>query len=515
MASIKEISKARRFMIVIEAPGKVESLDRIFNSLGIDATIVATGGHIFSNPDSLSPLGIDKGFRETMRRPVSEGTIDNIVSVARRNDFILIATDPDQEGDVIAADVFGLVSEFRPCARLKLFGLDKASVQEACGRLADVKISDAWPGTARRISDRLIGSSLSTLDSGVPVGRIQSALLGILAKRALPYGEIRLELPSVDGGKFLAIMPVSRDNIHEMSDLNAMADSDTLPAVEIKDSELIIGSAPWNMAESVINIHERLDVPISEAYNIMQSLYESGKMSYPRANAHALTEAGLSVLDKICDSEGVASWFNRKAIPSMAGTLHAHESPRPITPGINIGIPIKLMSTDDAALALITRNLVMSGMTCNRQIPVTSNLPGWAKSLPWERIQAPPVPWVDPDPGPGIHAYTLESSLMRAMNNNSLGRPSTQVQHAVKFASRGLATPDLALTEKGYQWMEATPKELLDSATSRAIEGILDERNTPPEQLVAQVIGLLGDDSASKIMAQVERQEEFSSRTGN
>lgn len=479
---------AQNFLVVIEAPGKVERLSRIFHDLNVNATLFATCGHLYSNPDSLRPLGLDMNLKETMRTAINPKLIDDLQRLARASDFVLVATDPDQEGDVIAIDVYNLIRDIKPAARLRMRGLDKQSVREACGKLKDMDERDAWPGASRRILDRLIGGTLSDIDSGFSVGRVQSALLGILNRQPLPYGRLWLKLPAADGGlPFVANVPVTRESARWCEEMARRID--TLAACTVAGMEPVRGGEPWNMGECVVNIHERVGVTVETAADIMQRLYEKGRMSYPRASAKAVTEDALACLEAISDECNVRPYFEgRRMIAGMAGKKHAHESPRPMVADVDIASPLQLLQPEDAALSLITRNLILSGVVCQRQFPDTSNLPEWARSLDWSRLKKPPVPWREPETASGIQNFTQEAALLRVLANNNLGRPGTQVGHARKFVERGLADDTLTLTPKGEEWVGRTPPALLDEHFSTDAERLIEEAGMAPAEAVLTVL---------------------------
>jgi DNA topoisomerase-1 len=505
---------AQTFLVVIEAPGKVERLSRIFSELNVDATLLATVGHLYANPDSLRPLGIDENLQETLRAPVNPQLIAELKLKAGAHDFVLIATDPDQEGDVIAIDVYNLIRDIKPAARLQLRGLDKKSVRDACGKLNDMDDREAWPGASRRILDRLIGGTLSDLDHGFSVGRVQSALLGIINREPVPYGRLYLKLPASDGGQpFVATMPVTRDN-GEMC--QALLDRiNMLPPCDVASMEPVRGGEPWNYGECVVNIHERVGVPIETAADIMQRLYESGRMSYPRATAKSITEDALACLEAISDENNLRPYFKgRTIISNMAGKKHAHESPRPMVDSVNIASPLQLLKAEDAALSLITRNLLMSGMVCQRQFPDTGNLPNWAKNLDWSRLKKPPVAWREPAIANGIQKFTQEAALMRVLAKYNLGRPGTQVGHARRFVDRGLADETLTLTPKGEEWVGRTPPELLDETFSTDAEQLIEEAGMVPEEAVLTILDRLSPELRNQIQQKLEAAREHAPEAG-
>lgn len=184
-------------LFVIEAPGKAKLLEGILRELRIDAKVQATRGHFMSMPGKLRPLGIDRRMREFMRVPSNPEVFMRLRDMAREADNLLIATDADQEGDVIAWDVHEATRDIHPLPRrVKLKGMDHASIREAIAAAGPVEKAAAVPGRARGILDRMIGGVFGSPQ--VPAGRVSTAILGLVASGQPSVLKIRLAAPAKD-----------------------------------------------------------------------------------------------------------------------------------------------------------------------------------------------------------------------------------------------------------------------------------------------------------------------------
>lgn len=153
-----------RDLLIIEAPGKLRTFRRLCEGVGLQADICATIGHVLEAPKDLRDLGIalrGEEYVETNRRPVREDSFRYLCDCLERcKGRVLIATDNDQEGHVIAADVVGLMEATgcrQPAYRLVLNGLTRDAMVKGLAQLTPVDIALANAGVARRIVDRLIG----------------------------------------------------------------------------------------------------------------------------------------------------------------------------------------------------------------------------------------------------------------------------------------------------------------------------------------------------------------------
>lgn len=194
-------------LVVIEAPGKIRRLTSLLRASGIGADVWATRGHFCQNPASLWPLCLDAALQETARcfDPIRA---EELLGLAR-NRSVIIATDCDQEGEVIARDVTTVVRDVATnVSRVRLHALDAQGVRAAFADIKPINVAGANSGDARRIIDRLIGSTFS--GNGRPVGRVFSAALGALSRTDPVIGHVTLTLPACDGGAhFVARVPVT------------------------------------------------------------------------------------------------------------------------------------------------------------------------------------------------------------------------------------------------------------------------------------------------------------------
>lgn len=194
-------------LVVIEAPGKVRRLAALLRAAGMVVDVCATRGHFRNSPTSLWPLCLNAQLNETARQFDPDRLAELREKAAGRT--VIVATDPDQEGDVIARDVADAIGDIAANVwRVHLHALDATGVRRAFAVVGTVDRAAAYPGDARRIVDRLIGSSCS--GPGRSVGRIFTAALGALAVGDPVIGHVTLVLPSRDGGApFVARMPVT------------------------------------------------------------------------------------------------------------------------------------------------------------------------------------------------------------------------------------------------------------------------------------------------------------------
>lgn len=198
-------------VIVIEAPGKVATLALCAIGHGVEAKVFATKGHLRRHPE-LYPLGMtatsEPGRAWTPRAA-------QLKSLAQGRE-VVIATDPDAEGEVIARDVYDcVVPVASSVARVRLGALSQKAFGDAWRARGPWRpCYEAAEGDARRRFDRAIAHALS--QDGLPVGRVLSSALGAAVANSgdLAIGYVQLSLPAADGGRpWVARCPVTAGNL--------------------------------------------------------------------------------------------------------------------------------------------------------------------------------------------------------------------------------------------------------------------------------------------------------------
>lgn len=484
---------------MIEALGKVQALSKILDGLDFEARVFATKGHLYANPEDIKILGIDHNYQEIMRQPINPGLLEELVLAADDADFVIIATDPDQEGDAIAKDIVDLLPGKR-VLRAKFHGLDEASVIQGLKEIGQYNEEHAWPGIGRRILDRMIGFFMTT-EVNIPSGRVQSAILGYVGSKPAPHSELNLELPAADGGApFTATLPVNWLNEEDMQ--NVFEASQNLKPVPVDDSKTIkaIITKPWNMGDILVETQKKVLCRVDDIQNSLQSMYEGGMMSYPRASIRGVGEGALDCLERIAERNGVQHLFKRDGLPRL-DKHGAHASPHPLRDNIEISLPMKLMDHHTAIMALTTRNLLMSGIDQVKEYPDKRYLPEWARKIDWSRTTAPAaLPWKTPPATPGIQKLDAKASIISRMMEIGVGRPGTYVSHADKFISRRLVMNNLQLSNRGREWMEKIPEALVAYDNSGKIEAFLENSGYKPETMVAMVMDQFGSEISAPLM---------------
>lgn len=502
---------------IIEAPGKAKTLVGILTGLGREAKVQATKGHILTMPDRLSPVGMDAKLHEFLREPRDIELVKRIRDAAREASAIFIATDADQEGDVIAWDVAELISDISTTAlRVRLCGMDDESIVDAVAIATNVRKQDAIPGRTRAIVDRLIGAAYS--GSGVAVGRVGTALLGLVASVKPSILRLNLSAAAKDGGRpWIAQADVKPPLTAEIARRLAEVG---FPAMDMASSSEFTAS-PAHMGDIMVNAADKLDISPAETARAMQRTYEAGWLSYPRAGSRGMSKSVARKMQKVFEKAGYR--FDPTKTPEKSGG-EPHDAPYPIGT-VDISRDPKKLGHDEGVRTMIARDLVRVGQVHVKQVPATARIAAFLLSkgfsedvanlvanLDWRREQGPRFPGQESWGKSEVISRRPDAVLLEAVIAAGLGKPSTWANHVEGFLSRGLVDANLQLTTKGKTWVAESPPELLDPRLSVAIERACERLSAagPPstdrepwEALAERIVGALPPEVGDRVRALV------------
>ncbi len=172
--------------MVVESPAKAKTIKKY---LGAGYEVLASKGHVKDLPKKMG-IDIANDFKETYEViPTKEKNVAELKAAAIGADDVLIATDPDREGEAIAWHVAEeLNQDTNSAKRVEFHEITKKGVQHGIDnpRKLDKNLYDAQ--RSRRVLDRLVGYDVSALvwsklAFGLSAGRVQSVALRLIVDR--------------------------------------------------------------------------------------------------------------------------------------------------------------------------------------------------------------------------------------------------------------------------------------------------------------------------------------------
>jgi len=183
----KKPSSAGKTLLVVESPSKAKIIGKY---LGSKYKVIASVGHVRDLPKSRLGVDVDNNFEPEYINIRGKGdTIKEIKKEAKAADKVLLATDPDREGEAISWHLTHILDmDPEDKCRVMFNEINKDTVQAAIKepRTIDNGLVDAQQ--ARRVLDRLVGYQISPLlwkkvSWGLSAGRVQSAALKLICDR--------------------------------------------------------------------------------------------------------------------------------------------------------------------------------------------------------------------------------------------------------------------------------------------------------------------------------------------
>src|SRR5881392_244016 len=172
-------------LIIVESPAKAKTLGRF---LGGKYDIRASMGHVRDLPKSTLGIDIEHSFKpEYVTIPGKESTIKELKAAAKGASEILLASDPDREGEAIAWHL-AHVLHLKDPRRIELHEITPTAVEKALNALRPMNQDLVDAQQARRVIDRLVGYKLSPLlwkkiRKGLSAGRVQSVAVRLVCER--------------------------------------------------------------------------------------------------------------------------------------------------------------------------------------------------------------------------------------------------------------------------------------------------------------------------------------------
>lgn len=472
-------------LVIVESPSKAKTIEKY---LGKEYIVRSSVGHVRDLPKSnKDAIDIEGGF--IPRYVISLGknkVISELTSLAHKADEILLAPDPDREGEAIAwhleeiiKESFTKASNVPPIKRVSFNEITKEVVNKAINepRTTDMNLKSAQE--ARRVLDRLVGYDLSGLiwkkvRYGLSAGRVQSPALRILMEREREiraFDPVAYYLIDASFSKGSTQFPLSCSK--ELSSLEASleiidkAERGNWSVIDIKTSKgTRKPKAPFTTSTLQQTASSRLGFSPSRAMRAAQKLYEAGHITYMRTDSTTLSKTALSAIAQhIKNLYGEENLEIKEYKTKSKNAQEAHEAIRPTSFTTNIKgnnedekriyqlIMARTLSSQMISAEMKRMKLVAN--IDNAEIPdFTTNgvqliNPGWLLADPASKgddVELPKVTKGDSLKLEGIantEKFTTppnrysEAGLIKELEKRGIGRPSTYASIIRTIVDRG------------------------------------------------------------------------------
>ena len=174
-------------LIIVESPSKIKTIKK---TLGSGYTVMASKGHVRDLPKSKLGVDTEHDFKpQYINMSDKKDLIKELKDAAANSDGVLLATDPDREGEAISWHLAHLLAlDLNEPNRVAFNEITESGVKAgiAAPHKIDLNVVDAQQ--ARRVLDRIVGYKLSPflwkkVKSGLSAGRVQTVALRLIVER--------------------------------------------------------------------------------------------------------------------------------------------------------------------------------------------------------------------------------------------------------------------------------------------------------------------------------------------
>ena len=346
-------------LVVVESPVKARTLNRF---LGKDYLVLSSMGHVRDLPKSKLGVKIEKDKFIPEYVPVVQKTemAKKIKQEAKKAKKIIIATDPDREGEAIAWHISEILEckDTKILERVTFHEITKSAIEKALAHPGKIDMQLVDAQQARRVLDRLVGYKLSPLlwrkiRRGLSAGRVQSVAVRLIVDRereiekfvAEEYWDIAARLRRHLGGKkegaptFLAKLTNvngEKATVKNSKQADGIASDLEKANYEVASTEkkeaLRRPAPPFTTSTMQQKAAQVLRFSSKRTMRVAQSLYEKGLITYHRTDSFNLAKEAQTMIRQYINST-----YGEKYLPAKPRfyktkskvAQEAHEAIRP------------------------------------------------------------------------------------------------------------------------------------------------------------------------------------------
>jgi len=468
-------------LVIVESPAKAKTIEKY---LGKGYTVKSSIGHVRDLPKTnKDAIDIDGGFiPRYIISPGKEKVIKELQAAAKKADAVLLASDPDREGEAIAWHVAELIkSENKDLKRIVFHEITEDAVKEAIKhpRAIDTHLKEAQE--ARRVLDRLVGYDLSGLiwkkvRYGLSAGRVQSPALRIVMEREREIRAFRPEDFFVltahtqkDKMKIPFVCVEEPKTQTEADRIKTVGEEHNWAIIDIKESEAKRAPrAPFTTSTLQQAASTRLGFAPSRTMGAAQKLYEAGHITYMRTDSTNMSQTALKQIIAILHSEYGKEYVQPRTYKTKSKSAQeAHEAIRPT----NFAKKSVGLTSDQKALyeliyaralasqmadAKTKRTKVLANVTNAKEVIPDFSVngsrvifDGWLRADPRARGEDVEVPKLAKGDALKLESMEVEAKqtippnryseagLIKELEKRGIGRPSTYASIMKTIIDRG------------------------------------------------------------------------------
>ena len=496
-------------LLVVESPTKIKTISKYLDDPSF--VVKASVGHIRDLPkNNKKAIDIEAGF--VPHYEVSKGkekVIAELKKAAKGADEILLATDPDREGEAIAWHIVqALDLEKKTNVKRIVFNeITKGAVEEALKHPREIDQDLRQAQEARRVLDRLVGYDLSGLiwkkvRYGLSAGRVQSPALRILMEREREirafdpetFWVITAQNKAKSGDTFETVCSEEPRDKKQVDKILKKGGDGNWSVQDVKETEATRAPRPpFTTSTLQQTASSRLGFAPSRTMGVAQKLYEAGHITYMRTDSLTLSKEALSSITKTVSEEFGKDLHQFRTYKTKSKSAQeAHEAIRPA----HINVKSAGLNEEQQKLYTLIRARTLASQMVEAKIlrtKVTTNIetndipnfaingsrvitPGWLLADPAARGEDVELPKLEK--GDKIELLSIDSEekqtqprgryteagLIKELEKRGIGRPSTYASIIKTIVDRG--------------YVEKQGRTLFPTDTGDVVSSFLEEHFT-------------------------------------
>ena len=366
---------SKKSLLIVESPTKVKTIQQY---LGNDYDVLSCVGHIKDLPKNDLGIDIDNDFKIALTvLPDKKKFITELKNKSKKASRVLIATDPDREGEAIAAHLATEVPEEK-LERVQFTEITKTGIQEGIKNIRQVDKDLVSAQAARRVIDRLVGykvspvlwatlqSNMNFVTTSLSAGRVQSAAVKMIVDKdrlrakfdSTSYYDLKSTLIKIGSEQNFkaSLIKLNEIKIASSNDFDSttgeLKKNEILILSESQADELVkeLESGEWTVSEikekprtsnpkppfttSTLQqeASRKLRYSARKTMTTAQQLYENGFITYMRTDSTHLSEEAMAgarnAIKKNYGNDYLPKEINQYAT-KVKNAQEAHEAIRP------------------------------------------------------------------------------------------------------------------------------------------------------------------------------------------
>lgn len=347
-------------LIIVESPSKIKTVKK---TLGSGYNVMASKGHVRDLPKSKLGIDVEHDFKpQYINMSDKKDLIKELKEAAANSDGVLLATDPDREGEAISWHLAQILAlDMNEANRVAFNEITESGIKAGIAEPHKINLDLVDAQQARRVLDRIVGYKLSPflwkkVKSGLSAGRVQSVALRLIVEREREIEKFVAEEYWTVDAKLLSVRKSFTAKLYGFADGKKI---ETIPNGE--EAERIVrelDNAEYKVAKLKKGTRQKQPAPPfitstlqqeasrklgfigQRTMRIAQQLYEgvdvpnigtTGLITYMRTDSLRISEEARAAAEKYISGKYGKDYLPAKPryFKTKSGAQDAHEAIRP------------------------------------------------------------------------------------------------------------------------------------------------------------------------------------------